>query len=55
MRALVLPPDCDRLLVRPWVDPVLEQVGYDPRSPYVERFWLGTLGPSSTTELQSPP
>jgi hypothetical protein len=48
MRALVLPPDCDRLLVRPWVDPVLEQVGYDPRSPYVERFWLGTLGPSAT-------
>lgn len=48
MRALVLPSDCDRLLVRPWPDPVLEQVGYDPRSPYVERFWLGTLGPSAT-------
>jgi len=48
MRALVLPPDCDRLLVRPWADQVLDQVGYDPRSPYVERFWLGTLGPSAT-------
>lgn len=48
MRALVLPPESDRMLVRPWVDPVLDQVGYDPRSPYVERFWLGILGPSAT-------
>ncbi|HEY8545299.1 MAG TPA: hypothetical protein VIL36_09640 [Acidimicrobiales bacterium] len=36
------------MLVRPWVDPVLDQVGFDPRSPYVERFWLGILGPSAT-------
>lgn len=48
MRALALPSDCDRLIVRPWADPILDQVGYDPRSPYVERFWLGTLGPSAT-------
>lgn len=48
MRALVLPPECERMLVRPWTDPVVDQVGYDPRSPYVERFWLGILGPSAT-------
>lgn len=36
------------LLVRPWVDPVVDQVGHDPRSAYVEQFWLATLGPSTT-------
>lgn len=48
MRSLALPPDCDQLTVRPWRDPTVEQLGYDPRSPYVERFWLGLLGPSAT-------
>lgn len=48
MRALVLPANCDRILVRPWADPILDEVGHDPRSHYVERFWLGTLGPSAT-------
>jgi len=36
----------ERLLVRPWLDPVLDNLGHDPRSPYVERFWLAVLGPS---------
>ena len=36
----------DRLLVRPWHDPVLDNLGHDPRSPYVEQFWLAVLGPS---------
>lgn len=27
---------------------MIDQIGYDPRSPYVERFWLGVLGPSAT-------
>lgn len=48
MRSLALPPDCEQLTVRPWRDPTVEQLGYDPRSPYVERFWLGLLGPSAT-------
>jgi hypothetical protein len=43
-----LPPDCKQLLVRPWSDPIIDQIGYDARSPYVERFWLGVLGPSAT-------
>jgi hypothetical protein len=36
------------LAVTPWLDPVIDKLGYDPRSAYVERFWLGTLGPSTT-------
>ena len=36
------------LTVRPWPDPVIDAVGHDPRSHYVEQFWLGVLGPSTT-------
>ena len=36
----------DRLIVRSWHDPVLDNLGHDPRSPYVEQFWLAVLGPS---------
>jgi len=35
-----------RLIVKRWDDPVLDYLGHDPRSPYVERFWLPVLGPS---------
>ena len=40
--------DSQTLTVRPWVDEALDRTGYDPRSPYVERFWLGIVGPSVT-------
>lgn len=40
------------LTVVPWHDPFLAQRGYDPRSAYVERFWLGVLGPSATWLLR---
>jgi hypothetical protein len=33
--------------VRPWIDVVIDEVGHDVRSAYVERFWLNILGPSS--------
>jgi hypothetical protein len=36
------------LAVRPWPDAVIDAVGHDPRSPYVERYWLGVLGPTAT-------
>src|SRR5437588_497540 len=36
------------LTVRPWPDSVIDAVGHDPRSHYVEQFWLGVLGPSTT-------
>lgn len=34
------------LHVAPWPDALIERHGHDPRSAYVERFWLGVLGPS---------
>lgn len=40
------------LTVRPWPDAVIDQVGHDPRSPYVERFWLGVIGPTATWLLR---
>jgi hypothetical protein len=36
------------LTIRPWVDPVVDDDGFDPRSRYVELFWLGVLGPTAT-------
>ena len=41
-----------RVLVTPWPDPVLDAVGHDPRSPYVETFWLSILGPSALVLLR---
>jgi hypothetical protein len=38
----------EALAIRPWLDEGAEPIGYDPRSPYVERFWLGIIGPSTT-------
>jgi hypothetical protein len=38
----------DPLKVVPWPDPVIDTIGYDPRSVYVERYWLSILGPSAT-------
>lgn len=34
------------LLIVPWKDPVVDRLGFDPRSAYVERFWLPVLGPT---------
>lgn len=35
------------LTVESWQDPVIDELGHDPRSTYVERFWLPVLGPST--------
>lgn len=43
----------DFLQITAWTDPVIDQLGHDPRSAYVERFWLGILGPSTTWLLRS--
>lgn len=32
--------------LRAWPDPVLDELGHDPRSHYAERFWVSVLGPS---------
>ena len=36
------------ITIRPWLDPVVDDDGFDPRSRYVEVFWLGVLGPTAT-------
>ncbi len=38
----------DTLHIRPWPDEILDTLGFDPRSAYVESYWLGVLGPSTT-------
>jgi hypothetical protein len=52
MRARDLSFDSDSLTIRPWVDPIIDDIGHDPRSTYVERFWLAVLGPSTTFLLR---
>lgn len=52
MPAAVTLPATDSLHVKPWPDPVIDRLGHDPRSAYVERFWLGILGPSTTWLLR---
>jgi hypothetical protein len=42
----------DRLAVTAWPDPVIDELGHDPRSAYVEHFWLGILGPSTVWLLR---
>ena len=44
--------ESDSLAIRPWDDEVIDRMGFDPRSAYVERFWLGILGPSTTWLLR---
>ena len=40
------------LMVVPWHDPVVDSVGFDVRSQYVELFWLNVLGPTATWILR---
>ncbi len=35
------------LWIEPWPDIMNEENGYDPRSRYVEQFWLGVIGPTA--------
>jgi hypothetical protein len=35
------------ITVTPWHDPVVDVLGHDPRSRYVETFWLPSLGPTA--------
>jgi len=43
---------CTTLVVTPWWEPELATSGVDPRDPYVERFWLPVLGPSTVLLLR---
>jgi hypothetical protein len=42
----------DVLRVAVWDDPLVERLGHDPRSAYVETFWLSILGPSTVWLLR---
>lgn len=42
----------ERIHVIRWSDPIVEARGFDPRSRYVETFWLPVLGPSATLLLR---
>lgn len=42
----------ESLIIRPWHDPILESAGHDPRSRYVEQYWVAILGPSATLLLR---
>jgi len=41
-----------RITIEPWRGPVLRGPFHELRSDYVERFWLGVLGPSVTLLLR---
>lgn len=40
------------LRIEAWLDPVVEEMGHDPRSAYAEMYWLPVLGPSVTWMLR---
>ncbi|MEZ5171917.1 MAG: hypothetical protein R3A49_14425 [Acidimicrobiia bacterium] len=40
------------ITIQPWPDKVIDVIGHDPRSHYVEKFWLPTLGPTSLLLLR---
>jgi hypothetical protein len=46
------PPDGVILHIVPWVDPVADPHGVHPCSRYVELYWLGVIGPSTTWLLR---
>ena len=35
------------LWIEPWRDLITEENGHDPRSRYVEQYWLGVIGPTA--------
>jgi hypothetical protein len=45
-------PSAVTVTIRPWIDPLVDDDGFDPRSCYVETFWLGVLGPTATWLLR---
>jgi len=45
-------PMVESIRVGVWPDPLIDKLGHDPRSIYVEQFWLGILGPSTVWLLR---
>jgi hypothetical protein len=42
----------ERLRIVPWLDPIADPHGVHPCSRYVELYWLGVIGPSTTWLLR---
>ncbi len=42
----------ETLTISRWSDPLVDRLGHDPRSRYVELFWLPILGPSTVLFLR---
>src|SRR5437899_2410737 len=49
---LIADPAFTTIAIRAWADDVIDSLGHDPRSAYVETYWLGILGPSTTWLLR---
>ena len=47
-----LAPQAATVMVVPWHDAIVDAVGFDVRSNYVELFWLNVLGPTATWTLR---
>lgn len=43
----------NRLIIRPWPDKILDKLGYDPCSEYVEKYWLPIIGPTTLLLLRN--
>ena len=52
MSITLSPPESGTLPILPWSDEVVDAVGHDPRSDYVEHYWLAVLGPSAVWLLR---
>ena len=50
--AAVAPSPTSTLRIEPWIDALVDEIGHDPRSSYVEQFWLPVLGPSTVLLLR---
>lgn len=48
----MLPDFAEYIRVLPWPDAVIDERGHDPRSIYVEWYWLSVLGPSTVWLLR---
>lgn len=42
----------DPVEIIPWLDPLVDGLGYPVHDPYVETFWLPVLGPTATWLLR---
>ena len=45
-------PALEQVRISAWTDPVIDRLGHDPRSAYVEQYWLGLMGPSTVLLLR---